>query len=97
MCIRDRIKFNPFNAHNITVQDIETIAKKQGVEFKQGDVIIIRSGFTEDLSGLSGEKQNELMGTHRTCGVTGDEATAKWFWNKHCKSSQSMSYSPTLT
>lgn len=79
------IKFNPFNDHKITVKDIETIAKKQGVEFKQGDVIIIRSGFTEGLTGQTGDKQAELMGSHRTCGVTGDEETAKWFWNKHCK------------
>lgn len=75
--------FNPFDADKITVEDIETIAKKQGVEFKLGDVIIIRSGFTEGLTGVSGEKQAELMGSHRVCGVTGDEATAKWFWNKH--------------
>jgi kynurenine formamidase len=77
------IKFNPFNDDKITVQDIEKIAKKQGVTFKPGDVIIIRSGFTEGLSGVSGEKQAELMGSHRTCGVTGNVETAKWFWNKH--------------
>ncbi|EGP89544.1 uncharacterized protein MYCGRDRAFT_103601 [Zymoseptoria tritici IPO323] len=75
--------FNPFNDDKITVEDIEAIAKKQGVEFKQGDVIIIRSGFTEALTGISGEKQAELMGSHRVCGVTGNEETAKWFWNKH--------------
>ncbi|KAK6423599.1 hypothetical protein LTR95_016501 [Oleoguttula sp. CCFEE 5521] len=75
--------FNPYNDDKITVQDIEAIAKKQGVEFKKGDVIIIRSGFTEGLTGVSAQKQGELMGSHRTCGVTGDEATAKWFWNKH--------------
>jgi len=77
------ISFNPFNDDKITVEDIEKIAKKQGVEFKQGDVIIIRSGFTEDLTGVSAEKQGELMGSHRTCGVTGTPETAKWFWNKH--------------
>ena len=77
------IKFNPFDAHKITVDDIEKIAKKQGVEFKVGDVIIIRSGFTEALEGQTGEKQDEMLGTHRTCGVTGTPDTAKWFWNKH--------------
>jgi len=77
------ISFNPFNDDKITVEDIEKIAKKQGVEFKQGDVIIIRSGFTEDLTGVSAEKQGELMGSHRACGVTGTPETAKWFWNKH--------------
>ena len=77
------IKFNPFNDDKITVEDIEKVAKKQGVEFKHGDVLIIRSGFTEGLTGVSAEKQGELMGSHRTCGVTGTIDTAKWVWNKH--------------
>lgn len=77
------IKINPFSDDKLTVQEIEKIAKHQGVEFKPGDVIIIRSGFTEGLSGVSGEKQGELMGSHRTCGVTGTTEAAKWFWNKH--------------
>lgn len=75
--------FNPFNDDKISIEDIETIAKKQAVEFKQGDVIIIRSGFTEGLTGVSGEKQAELMGSHRVCGVDGTLESAKWFWNKH--------------
>lgn len=79
------IKFNPYDADSFTTDDIEKVAKKQGVEFKPGDVIIIRSGFTEGLTDVSAEKQDELLGTHRACGVTGDEATAKWFWNKHCE------------
>ncbi|EMC98064.1 hypothetical protein BAUCODRAFT_412047 [Baudoinia panamericana UAMH 10762] len=76
-------KFNPFDSDRITVDDIEAVAKHQGVIFKPGDVIIIRSGFTEGLTGISAEKQGELMGSHRTCGVTGNAETAKWFWNKH--------------
>lgn len=74
------ISFNPYNDDKITVKDIETIAEKQGVSFKPGDVIIIRSGFTEGLTGHSGDKQAELMGSHKVCGVTGNEETAKWFW-----------------
>lgn len=77
------IKFSPFETHKITVQELEEVAETQGVEFKPGDVIIIRSGFTEALTGLSDAKQSELMASHRACGVTGDVAAAKWFWNKH--------------
>lgn len=41
------IEYSPFECHKITVDSIEKIAKEQGVEFRTGDVIIIRSGFTE--------------------------------------------------
>jgi hypothetical protein len=62
---------------------METIAKEQGVTFQQGDIIIVRSGFTEALGAMSGDEQSEALGTHRTCGVEGSEESAKWFWNKH--------------
>ncbi|KAL1588949.1 hypothetical protein WHR41_02546 [Cladosporium halotolerans] len=77
------LKLNPFDADTLTTDEIEKIAKHQGVEFRPGDVIIIRSGFTEGLTGVSAEKQAELMGSHRACGVLGNEQSAKWFWNKH--------------
>jgi len=75
-------KLDPFTDDTLSTEDIEKIAKKQGVEFKHGDVIIIRSGFTEGLTGQTGEKQGELMGSHKVCGVYGSPDTAKWFWNK---------------
>ncbi|KAF2431743.1 hypothetical protein EJ08DRAFT_586836 [Tothia fuscella] len=80
---RKGIKYSPFEGRRITVKEIEEIAKDQGVTFKQGDVVIVRSGFTEDLSGLDGDEQNKAMGSHRATGVEGTEEAAAWFWNKH--------------
>jgi hypothetical protein len=80
---KNGIKYTPFDGRRITIKEIETIAKEQGVTFKQGDVIIIRSGFTEDLSDMDGDQQNEAMGTHRATGVEGTAEAAAWFWNHH--------------
>lgn len=77
------IKYDPFSDHRITTKEIETIAKEEGVTFKSGDVIIVRTGFTEGLTGLSGEEQAKRMGTHRCVGVEGTPESAKWFWDKH--------------
>ena len=90
------IKFDPFGSDTFKPEDIEKVAKKQGVEFKPGDVIIIRSGYTEGLTGISADKQAELLGSHRACGVTGDVDTAKWFWNKHCKSDLTKKWYPFI-
>lgn len=65
------------------MEDIETIAKSQGVEFRQGDIIIVRSGFTEALGAMNAEEQDKALGTHRSCGVEGTDESARWFWNKH--------------
>jgi len=77
------IKINPFNDDKITIKDIEKVAKHQGVEFKYGDVLIIRSGFTEALGAMTGDEQSKALGTHRTCGVEGNEQAAKWIWDHH--------------
>lgn len=74
--------FDPFMDDKITIADIEAVAQKQGVAFRPGDVIIIRSGYTEGLTGISGEEQLKLMGSHKSCGVTGSPDAAKWFWNQ---------------
>lgn len=75
--------YSPFSDKRITIQELEEVAKAQGVEFKQGDILIVRTGFTEGLGGKSGEEQEKLMGSHQCCGVHGVEETAKWVWNKH--------------
>lgn len=80
---KNGIQYSPFEAKRITIKEIETVAKEQGVEFKQGDVFIIRSGFTEALGQMNAKEQEEALGTHKTCGVEGTEDSAKWFWNNH--------------
>lgn len=78
------IKYNPFDAHRITVEDLEAVAKWEGVEFKHADILIVRSGFTRGMrDARTLEKQQELMNSHRTVGVEGSKKTAKWVWNHH--------------
>lgn len=77
------LKFDLFDAHRITIDEIEKVAKAQDVEFKLGDIIIIRCGFTEALGDLDGDGQAKALSTHRVCGVEGSVASAKWFWDKH--------------
>ena len=69
----------------LPVEDIETIAEKQCIQFRVRGVFIIRSGFTEALTGKSDDEQQRLRASnsHRACGVTGSVQTVKWFWNKH--------------
>ena len=77
------IKYDCFDAHRIKISELEEIAKLQKVEFKHGDILIVRSGFTEDLGGISAEEQEKKLGTHRAVGVEGTPESAKWFWNHH--------------
>ncbi|KAF3055799.1 hypothetical protein GL218_06886 [Daldinia childiae] len=74
--------FHPLDGHRITIEEIEAVAKDQGVEFRQGDVLIIRTGLTEILQAPRPEDFAKLQnGT--ISGVHGVLETAKWLWNKH--------------
>lgn len=77
------IKYDCFDAHAISVQDLEDVAKHQGTKFKHGDILIVRSGFTEDLGAASAEEQERMLGTHKAVGVKGCKETARWVWNHH--------------
>jgi len=77
------IKYSPFEAHAISVKDLEAVAEHQGTTFKQGDILIVRSGFTGALTPMSADEQDKALGTHKTVGVEGNEEAAKWIWNKH--------------
>ncbi|OAL34457.1 hypothetical protein AYO20_06300 [Fonsecaea nubica] len=77
------IKYSCFEAHAISVQDLEAVAAHQGTKFKHGDILIIRSGFTEDLGAASAEEQERMLGTHKSVGVKGCKESAKWVWNHH--------------
>ncbi|OLN96262.1 hypothetical protein CCHL11_04416 [Colletotrichum chlorophyti] len=76
------IEFHPFNGDRITVEDIEAAAAHQGVQFKQGDIFLIRTGITEVFDDPTPEDYAKMV-NGRISGVHGTEETAKWFWNKH--------------
>lgn len=79
----NNISYSPFSGFRITVKDIEAVAKKQGVTFKPGDILIIRWGYTEALGEMNAEEQQQSMRHHRACGVDGSTEMAEWLWNRH--------------
>lgn len=78
------IEYSAFESHQITVEDLEAVIQWEGVELRQGDILIVRSGFTKGLEEAgTPEKQKALMDTHRAVGVEGTVKAAKWFWDHH--------------
>lgn len=79
------IEYTPFSRHVITIADLEAMVAHQGTEIKQGDILFLRTGFSEDLAPLDGAQQDEKInqGGWGIIGVEGTKEAAKWFWNKH--------------
>jgi kynurenine formamidase len=80
------ISYSCFSSHAISISVIEEIAKIQNVSFQQADILIVRTGFTEELDGKTAAEQTTAMMTGTPpgcCGVESTEAAAAWFWDHH--------------
>ncbi|KAK1595577.1 uncharacterized protein LY79DRAFT_588561 [Colletotrichum navitas] len=76
------IDYHPLDGYRITVEDIETVAAYQGVEFQEGDIFLLRTGITSIFDNPT-PVDFAKMAQMTMSGVHGTEETAKWFWNKH--------------
>jgi len=60
------------DGHRITVEEIEAVAKDQGVEFRPGDVLIVRTGLTDHLEAPTPEDYAKLQSAK----ISGGKSTA---------------------
>jgi kynurenine formamidase len=80
--LRKGIQYSPFETYAITLEDLKVIAKEEKVTFKTGDILLIRTGWTEEYNKLrEGEKYALSQRAIRaSCGVDASEAMLKWHW-----------------
>jgi len=77
------ISYSCFNSHAISVKDLEAVAAHQETKFKYGDILLVRTGFTDDLGAATPEQQAQMLGSHKTVGLAGNTETVRWLWNHH--------------
>ncbi|KAB8076532.1 hypothetical protein BDV29DRAFT_189323 [Aspergillus leporis] len=76
-----KISYSPFTSHCLAATDLEAIATHQNTPLLPGDILLIRTGFTEALTPLSGPEQASALSTLQVCGLEGSEEMARWLWN----------------
>ena len=77
------IEYSCFDNHPITVEDLDAVAKFQKTHLKHGDILLIRTGYTEDIDITNEAQQAEVLGTHKMVGVVASQDSARWFWDHH--------------
>ncbi|KAG9235431.1 putative cyclase-domain-containing protein [Amylocarpus encephaloides] len=78
------INYSVTSRHEITIGDVEKIAKEQGVEFKPCDILIIRSGFVKWYNNAGDEERiSGAKNGHEFAGLAGNEESVEWLWNHH--------------
>jgi len=82
---RHHISYSPIEAHTISHTALEEAAREQGVSFKQGDILIVRSGFTKWYNEMTdtAERDRVTSSQFTFAGVTPTEESVRWMWEKH--------------
>lgn len=60
------LPYDPFTSHPISVAELEACAKKQGVEFRSGDILILRVGFIRKYNTVTNEERAALGSKEET-------------------------------
>jgi kynurenine formamidase len=81
---RHGIEYSPMSKHGITVSELEGIANEEGVTFKEGDILIVRTGWTKWYDEHTEEDRLKYITKgSEWVGVEGCKETVEWLWNHH--------------
>lgn len=73
----------PDTPYGITVTELEEVARYQRVQFKQGDILLVRSGFTLWHQKASQEERVQKLEKTAFIGVERTEEMKRFLWDHH--------------
>lgn len=79
-CGRD---YDPGSSHALTVEELELARRRAGVEYEPGDVILLRTGFTEWYLTQDAAARRRLASPDllQAAGLEHSEAMVRYLWN----------------
>ena len=80
---REGLPCSPFTNQAIPLSHLKAIATEQGIDFRTGDVLLIRTGWTAAYHQLSEEQKENLGGRddRASCGIEATEESIRWHWD----------------
>ncbi|EPQ26039.1 uncharacterized protein PFL1_06492 [Pseudozyma flocculosa PF-1] len=75
--------YDPSKTYFITVDDLKETAKAQGVTFRKGDILLVRSGFTVRYYDSTPEERKEWVQRLTFAGVDQSEEMKAFLWDNH--------------
>ncbi|KAH7141054.1 hypothetical protein EDB81DRAFT_870257 [Dactylonectria macrodidyma] len=78
------IKLTPFEAASIPVSTLKEVASSQGVDFRKGDILFIRTGWIRAYERLTDGEKLALAQQAKlsAAGVESSEETLRWIWEQ---------------
>ncbi|KAF2093849.1 hypothetical protein NA57DRAFT_68897 [Rhizodiscina lignyota] len=81
--LRKGIKHSPFERHAIPLNELLEVAQEENVNFQPGDILVVRTGWTEEYYKLSDDDKIGLpvREMRASIGVEASEEAFKWHWD----------------
>ncbi|KAL1894055.1 hypothetical protein Sste5346_006197 [Sporothrix stenoceras] len=81
-----KIQYSPGETIAISVADVEAVAAWEGVTFQPGDILVLRTGWTQWHDALKDDDPAKFIvkthNAHNNAGLLAGEETAAWLWNR---------------
>jgi hypothetical protein len=77
------IQYYPGETHTLSVSTLEKVAMWEGVDFRAGDILLVRTGWTSWHDSLAADESKKAALTrdkHDHAGLLATEETAEWIW-----------------
>jgi hypothetical protein len=76
------IQVSALESTTISLESIQSIVKEHGIQFRQGDILFIRSGFTAAYIKLKDQERRDLAqrSSPDFIGVEATENMLRWLW-----------------
>jgi hypothetical protein len=76
--------YDPARSHAISLADVQACARAQGVHFRKGDILLIRTGWTLRYYHSTPEERREnSTGKKGFVGLEQGEDVLEWLWDQH--------------
>ena len=69
------------DANSITAEELEDMLQETGIKTREGDMLLLRTGFTRDYAKLSDEEKRAIRDKPPAfLGVQSDKQSVQWIW-----------------
>lgn len=76
--------YDPTKSHALTLETLQECARAQGVRFRQGDILLVRTGWIQAyMEAEEGERAVISSGADGYVGVEQGEHVVEWLWDNH--------------
>jgi kynurenine formamidase len=76
---------DPTTNYGFTTHDLDAVARHQGLDFKTGDILFIRTGFVRWYDNAPEQERQRCMGGEKSTfiGLQGSEEAKEWLWDHY--------------